>query len=664
MSGLDRRQMQIRAKLAARKKRDKIPAKPTKKGAPSAPPPKEEEPDEPYSSDTSGSNSDGSDDEGRSGYRKGGYHPVLIGEKYNDRYTIEKKLGWGHFSTVWLTSDSKRPSNHPNKLVALKIQKSASHYSDAAMDEIQILKEIENKQKLDPQGHKFVVRLLDDFVHHGPNGKHVCLVFETMGKNILHYIKKYNYRGMPLKMVKLITKQILAGLIYLHEQCLIIHTDLKPENFLLAPEQPYCLKEVQAERQKLVEERRAALALAAKEQAARDGEAQKKLNKNQKKRVKAKQKKEEEKATQPTDSKTDEPPAVNIILPADTTTATTTATTTSTAPAATPVTAADSAANAVDAAPVDVATTADATPVDAATPATADAAPASSDPTATTTTDQTTTNPAPTKRKVRYTCKIADLGNACWTHKHFTDDITTRQYRSPEVICGYPYDTPVDIFALACMTFELLTGDYLFDPKEDREQRHSRDEDHLALMMELLGKMPRKLATQGKFAREVFDKKGGLRHIQKLDDWGLRNVLIEKYEIAVRHADAISSFLLPCLALDPVKRATAREAYDHPWLADVDIDGEVTDDEVDPLRTYGPEDAAIREEQKKPRSDEEDDDSSSGDSSSGDDSGDEGDDEEEGVADDCFQADGEVAEDEEDGNQLDIPPMDADAEEA
>ena len=28
---------------------------------------------------------------------------------------------------------------------------------------------------------------------------------------------------------------------------------------------------------------------------------------------------------------------------------------------------------------------------------------------------------------------IVDLGNACWTHKHFSEDIQTRQYRSPEV---------------------------------------------------------------------------------------------------------------------------------------------------------------------------------------------------------------------------------------
>ena len=35
--------------------------------------------------------------------------------------------------------------------------------------------------------------------------------------------------------------------------------------------------------------------------------------------------------------------------------------------------------------------------------------------------------------------KIADLGNACWTHHHFQPEIQTRQYRSPEVILGINY---------------------------------------------------------------------------------------------------------------------------------------------------------------------------------------------------------------------------------
>lgn len=47
-----------------------------------------------------------SDDEGLKDYRRGGYHPVEVGDIYKGRYRIEAKLGWGHFSTVWLATDS------------------------------------------------------------------------------------------------------------------------------------------------------------------------------------------------------------------------------------------------------------------------------------------------------------------------------------------------------------------------------------------------------------------------------------------------------------------------------------------------------------------------------------------------------------------------------
>lgn len=106
--------------------------------------------------------------------------------------------------------------------------------------------------------------------------------------------------------------------------------------------------------------------------------------------------------------------------------------------------------------------------------------------------------------------KIADLGNACWTYKHFTDDVTTRQYRSPEVIVGADYGTPIDVWSLACLVFELVTGDYLFDPKEEEDREgnagrsYSRNEDHLALMMELLGKIPRKVCVFSFFFSSIF----------------------------------------------------------------------------------------------------------------------------------------------------------------
>lgn len=47
------------------------------------------------------------DEEDLEDYRPGGYHPVHIGDEFKDgRYVIVRKLGWGHFSTVWLARDN------------------------------------------------------------------------------------------------------------------------------------------------------------------------------------------------------------------------------------------------------------------------------------------------------------------------------------------------------------------------------------------------------------------------------------------------------------------------------------------------------------------------------------------------------------------------------
>ncbi|XP_051545309.1 SRSF protein kinase 3-like isoform X1 [Myxocyprinus asiaticus] len=160
--------------------------------------------------------------------------------------------------------------------------------------------------------------------------------------------------------------------------------------------------------------------------------------------------------------------------------------------------------------------------------------------------------------------KIADLGNACWVHKHFTEDIQTRQYRSIEVLIGAGYSTPADIWSTACMAFELATGDYLFEPHSGED--YSRDEDHIALIMELLGKIPRKIITAGKYSREFFSKTGELRHITKLKPWSLFDVLVEKYGWVAEDAGHFTHFLLPMLEMVPEKRASASECLNHPWL--------------------------------------------------------------------------------------------------
>lgn len=136
-------------------------------------------------------------------------------------------------------ADSPRRRCRVNKHVALKVVKSATHYTETALDEIKLLQRVVESNPSHP-GRRHVVSLLDHFTHRGPNGTHVCMVFEVLGENLLGLIKRYHHRGVPDHICKQIAKQVLLGLDYIHRECGIIHTDLKPENVLI------CIDDVEA----------------------------------------------------------------------------------------------------------------------------------------------------------------------------------------------------------------------------------------------------------------------------------------------------------------------------------------------------------------------------------------------------------------------------------
>lgn len=114
--------------------------------------------------------------------------------------------------------------------VALKIQKSAAQFVQAALHEIDVLTSLSDGADMDS---KCVVHLIDHFKHTGPNGQHLCMVLEFLGDSLLRLIKYNRYKGLPLDKVREICKCILIGLDYLHREHGIIHSDLKPENVLL-----------------------------------------------------------------------------------------------------------------------------------------------------------------------------------------------------------------------------------------------------------------------------------------------------------------------------------------------------------------------------------------------------------------------------------------------
>ncbi|GAM17929.1 hypothetical protein SAMD00019534_011040 [Acytostelium subglobosum LB1] len=486
-----------------------------------------------------------SDDEGILDYKVGGYHPVRKNDVFNGRYQIVSKLGWGHFSTVWLCLDKET-----QKQVALKIVRSAKSYTETAEDEIKLLKASGNSVA--------VARLLDHFVHKGPNGKHICMVFEVLGNNLLDLIKHYRYRGIPLPLVKSIMKQVIMGLDHLHTQCAIIHTDLKPENVLLRHKFDVSIEDftwghqygyyrnkrinVPANQPPSPSSSSERYSSTSSDESTASSQSKNSLRKSTDSLPPPVHHRDEQKAaaTAAASKAAAAAAVVDAEKKEEIKETTTTATVTSTD---------------------DVVVISEQEKEDEVGRIYSNGRfYYSLDSTRTVSGEQLTVDAYPQ-------VQIVDLGNACWVNLHFTDDIQTRQYRSPEAIVRSKWSVQVDIWSAACMAFELATGDHLFKPKAGNT--FNKSDDHLALMIELLGKFPKSVVSLGSKSKEFFTQKGELRNIPQLgEQWPLYNVLTEKYKFGHQEATEFVEFLTPMLHYMPERRATAKDCLNHPFLKD------------------------------------------------------------------------------------------------
>ncbi|KAI8356047.1 kinase-like domain-containing protein [Mortierella sp. GBAus27b] len=454
-------------------------------------------------------------------YKKGGYHYVSVGDVFhNGRYVILRKLGWGHFSTVWLAKDTIG-----DRHVALKVVKSATHYTETALDEIKLLERVVQANPKAP-GRKYVVELLDHFTHEGPNGKHVCMVFEVLGENLLSLIRRFHHRGIPVHLVQQIIHQVLMGLDYMHRECGIIHTDLKPENVLV------CVDDVEQVVRDLL----------------RDVDDSGKGSKDKRSSTAAKiiGSKPLTHGTRPTNQESNNVNNDSSSATAESSSDTIASPTTSSNDAPKSTTNNEQDDGDINMTGSDLERTVSDIDLHKTTSKSKIS-------------DQDMDAPAAT-----ITVKIADLGNACWETHHFTNDIQTRQYRSPEVIMGAKWGTSTDVWSVACMSFELITSDYLFDPQSGPS--FSKNDDHMAQIIELMGLFPKRLALSGKYSHEMFNRRGELRNIQRLRMWRLEDVLREKYMMPKKDAELLSDFLEKMLQLDPAQRATAGQMAEHPWV--------------------------------------------------------------------------------------------------
>ncbi len=179
------------------------------------------------------------------------------GDLIESRYEIVRTLGEGTFGRVCECVDLRAPpslggSNSSNRsssssapdsvnLVAVKVVRAVPRYVQEARIEAEMLEEVLKKYyKLagDAEGLR-IVQLLDSFSWN----KHYCLVFEPLGMSLYDLQQLIKRRPFSLDSIRTVARDIFQALEFLHEQCSIVHTDLKVENVLFqersaAPQEP------------------------------------------------------------------------------------------------------------------------------------------------------------------------------------------------------------------------------------------------------------------------------------------------------------------------------------------------------------------------------------------------------------------------------------------
>ena len=567
-----------------------------------------------------------------------------IGEILLERYIIMQKLGYGHFSTAWLALDTKYGNYVAIKIQKAKQQYIDAAYDEVEIlqelgkhnfdkEWIKSLKEYykDDKEKLadiETAENSKVVQLLNSFIHHGQNGRHFCMVFEIVGVTLLEIMKRYNYKGIPLPYIRTICKQILIGLDFLHRMCHIIHTDLKPENVLVCLTKDE-LREIQTtghlniqktdkkKKNKIDNNLNDSNIINEEKNSMTGKQLRKKRQKFRKKQIKKMEKmgmspqeidkKMKEIMKQKNDSimekesenidvdnfdidelierpRVSSVPKININNQKDED-------------------------NYQDDEYED-------NYIDNNAPLyninlmeysnnlqrylkektrilhDEDYRRNMIEKNNILTSEVSDQEKAKMMKKLSekmsrrgpeidpsIEVKICDIGNACWFNHHFSTIIQTRQYRAPEVILGINYNETSDIWSLACMLFELATGDFLFEPRKG--ETFSKNDDHLAQIIEAVGKMPKNFALSGLNSYKYFDKNGKLLRIKRLIYYPIKDILVKKYNFKEKEAKAFSDFLMPMLEYYPDKRASARELLKHPWLnMPADFDYKISEIEI------------------------------------------------------------------------------------
>ena len=172
--------------------------------------------------------------------------------------------------------------------------------------------------------------------------------------------------------------------------------------------------------------------------------------------------------------------------------------------------------------------------------------------------------------------KLIDFGGATYDNEKKSSIVNTRQYRAPEVILGWGWSYPSDLWSAGCIIAELYTGELLFATHDNAE--------HLALIERAVGPFRRDLLSLSDMnrgtpagdagsllVRECFDSRGWHRINGVLSTRSIEHVRkmapVEGLVLEHDRPSGLGRLIRSLLTIDPKHRVTAREALESPFFA-------------------------------------------------------------------------------------------------